>query len=438
MERKENTENILQKAITGALILFIVVVVYFSGPSTAFYITNDPSMQHKPGTRDVNITVTFYKERYEAIGTIEAKLQRLPPNPSSTELNLITNNPALLLGQGATDVNCWATAYANPTTGQNNTSFYSYELNAYYAPGASGPFASGTNMDYNFDIFAYGYMWDPWNITNTNPGTGGATRGPTDKNFVYRFVDWSNDMGFSYTPGAGNQTANINQGAAQFGYYGYGYNYAGKFTCTFKFSGIPEGLYVGVVPFINGLAVDETGYNAAQAGQSAASNTTGSVFAIKDVNTQTSGCGTGNANCTTDLNLFDPSGVKRFSFHVPRTSTDANTQITFITVDINADSVATPDNVDIKIGQGSNGPPRFTLAAGGATGVLPNFTLTDAGTLTLTYSGFVSAAQEAEMISKLKIYSLKNGSWTKSNPTFSDASGSADRNEMTITITQFV
>jgi len=426
--------NIMKRSITTVLILFILVIVYFSGPSTAFQASGYPTMAHQPGTKDINVSITFFKERYEAIGTLNAVLMRLPPNPSTADTTAFQTTPWVYETVGANDYNCWAAPYADQSTDASgnlvpNTSFYSYDLNAYYTPNAPvGPWQKGTGMDLNFDIFAYGYMWDPSDISNVATGTGGASRAPGDANFVYKFMDWSNDMGFSYTDTGGNQTGSIATAVAQFGYYGYGYNYAGKFTCVFHFRSVPEGIYLAVVPYINGLKVGASGWDSGGAGVTPEGSRSGSIIAIKDVNTQTSNCGTSNVLCSTDLNFVEPNGTKRISFTVPRAATDA-ASATVITIDVNSDGISPPSGVDLDMGK-STRPPRFTFGAD-----VSNISLSSPATLRLYWSGILTTAQATAIMDKMVMYQYNpsNQGWTKLSTTVN-----MDQNKLEVTVTGFV
>ncbi len=403
----QSTEAI-KRPITMVLILFIVIIVYFSGPSTAFLTSGYPTMAHNPGSKDINVSVTFYKERYEAIGTIGAKLMKLPPNPTPTEITAFGTTPWVYETVGANDYNCWATPYAAATTGQANTSFYSYELDAYYAPGAPagthGSWAAGTGFDKNFDIFAYGYMWNPWvNMTNattiaqndvtTNVGSN-PFRVPGDVNFAYIFIDYTEDLRAlgrlgaynPYNPTWGATVPEYRAGlAALFGYYGYGYNYAGKFTCIFHFRSVPEGIYLAIVPYINGLKVGSSGWDSGGVGVTPEGSKSGSIIMIKDVNTTAS----------TDLNFIEPNGTKRISFTAPYNSgiEDAN----FITIDVNSDGCPTPESASLDIGT-SVTPPRFSFGTD-----VGSITLSSSATFKMYWTGILTTTQAQVIMGRLKL-----------------------------------
>lgn len=444
MTQTVESKEVLKRAITSVLILFVVVVVYFSGPSTAFLTSGYPTMAHNAGSKDINVSITFYKERYEAIGTIEAKLFKLPPNPTAADITAFSTTPWVYETVGANDYNCWATPYAAPATGQNNTSFYSYELDAYYAPNtpigatANDYWTSGIQMDSNFDIFAYGYMWNPWvnmrtaetiaqNDTN-NPGNN-PLRMPGDANFAYLFIDYTEDLRAlgslgaydPYNPTWGETLAEYRAGtAAIFGYYGYGYNYAGKFTCVFHFRSVPEGIYLGIVPKINGIKVGATGWDSGGQGVTPEGQKSGSIVMIKDVNTTND----------TDLNFVEPSGTKRISFTVPRTAIAA-TGATFITIDVNADNASAPTGANLNLGNAAVSPPRFSIGANGNNSVLSS-----PATLKMYWTGFITRAQaEAIGMTKLKMYQYDpvSAHWEKLSTTVD-----LDNNVMSTSITNFV
>lgn len=342
----------IKKIIVLGLILLIIGVVFLSGPATAFYITATPSLTHTPGTKDANVTVTFYKERYEAIGTISARLIYLETDGSGSG----TLSPAT-----SYDVNCWA-----------NSDYYSYGESQYM-----------DQLQSDLNILAYGYVD---NDTSLTPGV--------DENSAYRFKDWSDDLGLT----------------SAITYYGYGYNYAGTFTCTFYFTGLNDGVFVSALPFINGLAVNTSGYDSGQAGTNVDVNT---IFAIKTI----------ASSGVTDVNFVDASKNERAYFSIPANGTNGTAGSDYITIDVNIASVSNPSTATIV------DAPRFSFGSN-----VSNLSINENGatTLDLFYTGYITDNQ-AEA-STFNIWRRSGGEWTKIS---SGRSVNTTLDRIRVTITSF-
>ncbi|MFH1545381.1 MAG: hypothetical protein ABIE23_04845 [archaeon] len=344
----------LKKIIVLGLILLIIGVVFLSGPATAFYITATPTLTHTPGTKDANVTVTFYKERYEAIGTITARLIYLETDGSGSG----TLSPAT-----SYDVNCWA-----------NTDYYDYGQSQYL-------YVLQPN---DLNVLAYGYVDNDATLT---PGV--------DENSAYKFRDWSDDLSLT---------------GAVTTYYGYGYNYAGTFTCTFYFTGLNDGVFVSALPFINGLPVNTTGYDSGQAGTNVDVNT---IFAIKTI----------AASGVTDVNFVNASGTEKAYFSIPQGGTNGTAGSDYITIDVNIASATNPSNATLlsapRFEFGSN-VSSFTIDGNGAT------------TLDLFYTGLITDSQAEN--SNFNIWRFSSGSWTKIT---SGRSTDTSIDRIRVTITSF-
>lgn len=326
--------NNYKKIFAGILALVLIAIVMVSGPATAFYITADPSISHGTGTKDANVTVTIYKERYEALGDIYARMIGMDTDGTNSGLK----------GDATYDANCWA-----------NDDYYSY---------LDGAYLYNLQSRGDLNVYKYGYV-------ENQPG---QAIGNADLNVAARF-----------------QTAASSDLNAQT-YYGYGYNYAGTFDCTFRFKSLPDGIYVSALVFINGIPVSKTGYDAGQSGVTADVNT---IFAIKSF------ASSGN----TDVNFVDPNGNKKLEITIPAGSATASRTINanddFITIDINIVSTTSPSGKTIY------DAPRFALDSN--LGAL-TFSSTAPAVMKFYYSGIVSDDRASSFTN---IYRYSAGDWTK-------------------------
>ncbi len=328
LDKKYIAKRLFVIAVIAGIVFHLV---YNSGNPAAFYVTASPTTQHDPGTDDINVTVTFYKERYEAIGTISARLIKMNTNGDP--------NTGGLSAQSNTDVNCTA-----------NSDYYSYGLSQYVTDIAG----------HDLNILEYGYV-------DFDPDAGAP--GVLDNNVGAKFTQWDPEIA----------------------YYGHAYNYAGTFTCVFTFEDLPDGIYISAVPFINGLAVSESGYDSDQSGANVEPN---AIVGIKTI----------QASGVTDLNFTDATGQERMYFSIPQDGTNGTAGTDFITVDINAESAAkTPSGASL-----DNDAPRFSFGSS-KTGLTVNNN--GNATLRLTYTGFIT--DEQAQSANLNIWKYDGSSWTK-------------------------
>jgi len=354
-------QEMQKKGIILAMVAVIVGIVIIGGPASAFYVVGTPVLTHTPGTKDANVTVTIYKERYEAIGDINAQMFGM-----STDGD-VTN--AKGFGAVGTDVNCFAVpdeyyAYTEPLS-QTPSANPSTTTVRSYAPWQK---SDGT---YDYNILAYGYVGNTGTFTAGDPGSAA------------RFLT-------------------ANPGGLTEAYYGYGYNYAGKFNCKWQFTNLPDAVYFGVKVWINGFLMNTRGFTTqADTVQGATIGDVNAIFAIKTF--ATSGA--------TDINFVDGSSNKKMYLSIPANAVNSGSGSTvtkgsdFITVDINIASARANSAADI------TNVPRFRLDSNVAS---LTFDGSNQATLDLFYTGFFTDAQILSFGTAFNIWKLgTNGAWTK-------------------------